>query len=261
MNYRVLFLISFLILAVGLGGLFFIPSSNDADSAVTQGEQATTIKEDKEQKLITTAVLVRDVAKGTLLQAEDYTLSDLTVDVDSPLVDKDLKDWLDSSANHSLQGFLVSENLSKDSFLSKNNIISPDDAKFLLSTVDSEHEVAYRVYIKSPEAYLLDTVLAGSSVSVFAQQTAKGFDSADRNELIKIIDNLLVLYSKKFSDEEIKNSGSQGVIGYITVKADANQVQKIYAVAKESKLIILPTNTEASTINHRGMFIRKLRGQ
>ncbi|WP_386695785.1 flp operon protein C [Lonepinella sp. MS14435] len=262
MNYRILFFISFLILAVGLGGLFLIPSSNESDSDVGLENQTTEIKEQgKEQKLITTAVLTRNVTKGSLLQAEDYTLSDLTVDIDSPLVDKDVKSWIDNSANHSLQGFLMSENLTKDSFLSKDNIISPDDTRFLLSSVDGKREVAYRIYVKPEDAYLLDTVLAGGSVSIFGQQTAKGFDSADRNELIKVIDNVLVLYTKKFSDNEIQRSDSKDFAGYITVKVEADQVQNAYSVAKESKLIVLPTNTEASTINHRGMFIRKLRGQ
>ncbi|VEI45930.1 flp operon protein C [Actinobacillus equuli] len=44
--------------------------------------------------MITTATLNRDVTKGTLIQAEDYTLSELTVPETSPMISSDLKAYL-----------------------------------------------------------------------------------------------------------------------------------------------------------------------
>ncbi|TDQ57639.1 pilus assembly protein CpaB [Mesocricetibacter intestinalis] len=261
MNYRVLFLISFLILGVGLGGLFFLPSSSEnTDTANTNQSAEAPVQETKPQKLITTAVLTRDLSKGSLLQAEDYALSELSVDEDNPLVENDLKQMLDAAGNQSVQGFLLNENMAQGSLLSKNTLISPQDPRFLLSTLDPKTEVAYRIYIASADAYLLDTVRVADNVAVFSQQTAKGVDSADRNELIKVIDKVSVLYSKAFSDEEAKAAGDGETVGYITVKADAAQVQKLYSVVKDAKLIVLPSEQQDS-VNHRGMFIRKLRGQ
>ncbi|MDU8924176.1 flp operon protein C [Pasteurellaceae bacterium LIM206] len=255
MNYRVLFFISGLIIAVGLGGLFFAPSSN-TDSTTEQTAEKTT--EEKEMQTITTATLTRDIKQGTLLRADDYVLSELTVDTDSALLNNDLKELIDNASHRSLQGFLVTENLQKDSLLSKNTVVSPEDPRFLVSSLNTNNEVAYRIYFKPSEAYLLDTVLNGSYVSIFGQQTATG-DNSNQDELVKIIDKVLVLQNKTFTEEESKAYDNQAV-GYIAVKIDAEQVQKLYSTDKEIKLIILPTDKTAPT-NHHGKFIKKLRGQ
>ena len=125
MNYRTLLIISLLILFVGVAGIMFLPSGDE-----TPAQQATAQvePEKKEEKLILVAQLKRDVNKGRLLQAEDYALNEMTVTVDSPLVSNDLRDL---SVNNSLQGFLVSENLSSGSFLSPKALLSPNDPGFI----------------------------------------------------------------------------------------------------------------------------------
>lgn len=196
-----------------------------------------------------------------MLQAEDYTLSELTVESDDALVNYDLKDLIQEADVNSLQGFLLTQNIQSGSLLSKNTLISPKDPHFLVSTIDPKQEVAYRIYVKSANRYILDTLQNGSYASIYSQQQAKGRDSADRTDLVKIIDKALVLYGKSYTAEEQEQAKNTDTVGYISMKLDANSVKELYSLAKDADLIVLPTNKEAAVTNHRGTFIRKLRGQ
>lgn len=77
---------------------------------------------------------------------------------DNPLVTNDLKDVILTAPSKSLQGYLVSENVKSGSLLSPDFIIAPNDSRFLLSNLDSRQEVAFRVYLRPDERYLLDSV-------------------------------------------------------------------------------------------------------
>lgn len=261
MNYRALFIISGLILAVGFWGLFFNSNSESANTENTNSQTTAqpVAKETKEQVLITTATLVKDVRKNTLLQAEDYTLNEISVNVDAELVRYNLKDLLKDTQMNSLQGFLVNQNVQSGSILSPDVLLSPKDPRFLVSSLDPRQEVAYRVFVKPQNAYILDTLQNGAQASIYSQQQAKGRDSADKTDLVKIVDNVQVLYSHTFTPEE-KDKNNDNFVGYISVKLHAAKAKEFYALARDADLVVLPVNKE-STTNHRGMFIRKLRGQ
>ncbi|MCX2961817.1 flp operon protein C [Rodentibacter caecimuris] len=265
MNYRMLFIISFLILAVGVGGILFIPSGNEGTNTnSTQSHSTEENQENKIEKLITLAELKRDVVKGTLLQADDYSLNEITVPENSPMAEYDLKEVIKDSST-TLQGYLVNENLQGGSLLSSSTIISPTDSKFLISSINTKQEVAFRININESERYLLDTVKGGDYVSICSQYFSSDDRGSirERSDLAKIADRVLVLQVRTFNDEEVKNSssGNTNTFGYISVKVNVEQVAKFYKLYKESKLILLPSEGRDKSSEHRGISIRKLRGQ
>lgn len=84
----------------------------------------------KPEKLITLAELKRDIQAGNLLQVEDYSLTEIKVTEDNPLINNDLTDVLALSKFKTLQGHLISENLKSGSLLSPSVVISPNDSRF-----------------------------------------------------------------------------------------------------------------------------------
>ncbi|MGC6247738.1 flp operon protein C [Bisgaard Taxon 45] len=263
MNYRTLFIISFLTLAIGIAGILFLPTDGGNTLAVDSSGQV--ISEEKPKKQIVLVELKKDIAKGTLLQSDDYVFSEITVAEDNPLVTNDLKNVIFAAPSKSLQGYLVSENVKSGSLLSPDFIVAPNDSRFLLANLDSRQEVAFRVYLRPDERYLLDSVKVGDSVSVYNQKIATGEENNhDRSELVRLSDKLLVLQVKEFLEDD-QNKGtyseyrSKDYIGFVSLKVNVEQVKHFYSLDKESKLIVLPAD-EKST-NHRGLFIRKLRGQ
>ena len=72
MNYRTLLIISVLTLAVGIGGIMFMPTgeenSESQQTSITNQQESQTEK--KPEKLILTSELRNDVDKGHLVQAD-----------------------------------------------------------------------------------------------------------------------------------------------------------------------------------------------
>ena len=268
MNYRALFLVSIFIIAIGLFGLFMMPStsetSDDTAEQTSTDSSVTTEAVEQNQKLIIVAQANRDVNQGVLLQAGDYSLNELNVAEDSPLAANDLKPIIEASKMQGLQGYLMAESIKAGSFISPNTVISPEDPRFLKSSLDPKQEVAYRIYIKESERYLLDTLASGEYVSIYSQQQDP---NSEKMNLFKVLDHILVLQINVFNPSDENNSGAQddfysrGYVGYISVRTNANHVKNFYALDKEAKLIALPSYVKDNEINYRGVYIRKLRGQ
>lgn len=256
MNYRILFLLAGVVLSIGIVGLFFLPVEEADEGQKNVPAQVANVPE----VVITTAVANKNLSKGNLLHADDYTLSTLTVEETSPLVQSNLQPFLEQTQSQTLQGFLLAENLTTGSLLSANQLIAPNDDRFLISSLDPSQEVAYRIYLEPSEQYILDTVRQGDSVSIFTQQQDLTRHNNDKKNLIKLVDNLTVLRLQTINAEGSENNQKPAHIGYVTVKIDAQKVQKFYALENRSKLVVLPSHHSEAT-NHRGSLIRKLRGQ
>ena len=275
MNYRTLLIISVLTLAVGIGGIMFMPTGGEN----TENQQTTIINqpepqtEKKPEKLILTAELKNDVDKGHLLQADDYVLNEISVVEDSPLIANDLRDAVVKNGIQGLQGYLMAENMRAGSFLSSKSIISPNDPRFFTSSLDPNQEVAYRVYIKAEDSYILHTISGGDYIAVYNQQIAgDSRNTYDRKDLVKVSGKVLVLQAKTFSASPDANApeaekaadgipNNQEYAGYVALKVTAEQAKKFYSLDRESKLVILPAESNTQDIDSRGVFIRKLRGQ
>lgn len=263
MNYRVLFFISFLILIIGIGGLLFMPSGEQVVVQQTSDGKVQPVEE-KPKKLITIAELKNDIGQGKLLQATDYVITEISVAEDSSLIANDLKEFLAASKNKNLQGYLMAENVKSGSFLLPTMLIAPDDPRFIISSLDPKQEVAYRIYVKAAERYILDTVIGGAIVSVYSQQESPIADN--KMDLIKVANNLKVLQVMTFTNDE-ENTGSKNddyskeYVGYINLKVTPEHIMNFYSLDKRSKLIVLPDSSVDENMNHRGVYIRKLRGQ
>lgn len=264
MNYRVLFFISFLILIIGIGGLLFMPSGEQVVVQQTADGQVQPVEE-KPKKLITIAELKSDIGQGKLLQATDYVITEISVAEDSSLIANDLKEFLAMSKNKNLQGYLMAENVKSGSFLLPTMLIAPDDPRFIISSLDPKQEVAYRIYVKAAERYILDTVIGGAIVSVYSQQENLD-NNGNKMDLIKVANNLKVLQVTTFTNDE-ENTGSKNddynkeYVGYINLKVTPEHVMNFYSLDKRAKLIVLPDSSVDENVNHRGVYIRKLRGQ
>ncbi|PJG83355.1 flp operon protein C [Caviibacterium pharyngocola] len=258
MNYRFLFTISFLILAVGLSGLFFmIPDDTAVKTEQTVEEQPVVVVKNT---TITLASLKKDLPKGALVQAEDYILSEKDVPENDPLVANDIKSLLQEQHNFSLQGFLVSENLQAGSMLSKERLVAPDDPRFLLFSLDPKQEVAYRLNIKPNNSYILDTLQIGQSVSLYSQQDHPYNDQLDTQDFVKLITDVPLLGRRAYTWEEQEKH--KGIAGYVTLKLNTEQVKTLYSLPKDAVVMVLPEDGKSkNSANHKGSFIRKLRGQ
>ena len=131
--------------------------------------------------------------------------------------------------------------------------------------------MAYRVYIRPEDAYILTTVSGGDYVSVFNQQIASDSrNSNERKNLIKVAPRVLVLQSKTFplpkDDEGNMRKPDDGFsseleyVGFIALKVTGAQAKNFYSLDKDSKLVVLPAENTSQYIDSRGTFIRKLRG-
>ena len=272
MNYRVLFLVSLVILVVGVIGLVVFPSGSgeetpQAEIAGQPDDTSAPAVEKPAERLITVAQLKRDIAQGTLLQAGDYELSELNVAEDSPLINNDLKSFFETSKTQSLQGYLMAESVKAESFITPAMVISPKDPRFLVSSLDPKQEVAYRIYVQAPERYILDTVNSGSYVSIYSQQNnGDSENNGERMDLVKLADNLLVLQVNIYEAQTEGNQGTENdnfrrdYLGYVNVKINAEQVKSLYTLDKTAKLIVLPTAVKDENINRRGALIRNIRG-
>lgn len=264
MNYRVLFLISLLVLAVGLGGLFMMPSqTNNVESTQPATSQTVVV----EKKTIKMAMANQDMPAGAILKQGDYQINELQVEEESPLIADDVTDLL-AQNSESLNGFLISDKASNGRFLAKATLISPTDERFLFYTVGKD-EVVYRVYIRLEHQFALDTLKSGDIVGIFAQQKDFNSDNADENRRFdKILQNLEVVKIDRFSDNKVegepeKPEALKDYAGYVSVRMKADKVKELLTLTKSRALVVLPEGdaTYDEVINKRGLSIRSLRGR
>lgn len=258
MNYRVLFIISFLIIGIGVSGLFLISSPDEG----TGKELSVKPEPEKEKIVITTARLNKPVEKGSLIQVSDYSLNELSVDIDDPLVNFNLHELIKASSHNGIQGYLILQNLEQGAFISPQNLLAPTDPSFLFSSINPSQEAAYKVYIDKSQSYILDTLLPGQYVSVYSRQDAENTLNPD---LLKIIDKSLVLYTQKYSDDKENNENPKKddeIVGDVSLKLSSEQIKQLYSLPKDNLLVLLPTASEKAPehINNKGVLIRKLRG-
>ena len=274
MNYRTLLIISVLVLIVGIGGIMFMPTEGDSseNQQTTTQPQPVPQPEKKPEQVILIAELKRDIDKGHLLQADDYVLSEVSVTEDSPLLNNNLKNVVTANGIQGLQGYLMAENMKAGSLLSDKTIIGPTDPRFFTSSLHPNQEVAYRIYLKPGDDYILNTIHGGDYVVIYNQQIANDSrNTYDRKELIKVSGKTLVLQARSFAEEAAKNpdteKSSDGIpknqeySGYIALKVTGEQAKKFYSLDQGSKLVMLPAENNDQNIDSRGVFIRKLRGQ
>ena len=275
MNYRVLFIISFLILGLGVAGLFWGPSeSNNQPAPQAQTTQALPVKkvEKSHKVVITTATALKDLTAGQLLAADDYKIKEISISVldsdpETPALEAYNLTKIGSSENNqqdeqktinSLQGFLITESLEKGSLINPQALIAPNDPAFILSSLDAKKEVAFVLPIHFADAFILKTLKAGEYVSVYSKQSGQGRDNQDKNVLVKVLDHILVLQINPLTAEQKEDKNNTNA-GNVVLKLPTAQAKELYSLPKNSSLMILPSEKVEKT-NSKGNFIRNLRG-
>lgn len=262
MNYRILFFISILILAIGVGGLFMMPTGQSEAVSPTDSTASPAQKEPK-KKNIKVAVARQSLSAGSILKEGDYQVSDMQVEEESVLMKDDVSDALVQN-NDSLNGLVISEPVLDGRFVPSQALIAPTDERFLFYTVDKD-EVIYRVYIRNENQFALDTLRSGDIVGLYALQKdlASGY-SDEQRRFDPVLQNLEVVKINRFVKDD-KNSALpefNDYAGYVSVRMKADQVKNVLSLTKSRSLLVLPqAETSTQPLNQRGLTIRSLRGK
>ena len=284
MNYRVLFIISFLILGLGVAGLFWGPDEPahkpTPKEISTNGELPINKKVIRSHKVvITTATALKDLKAGQILDSDDYAIKDITITVlDSAKkrpaleayslknifeqqgeqkIDKN-KEGSETQFIHSLKGFVITESIEKGSLINPKSLLAPNDPNFILSSLDSKKEVAFVVPIHFKDAFILKTLKAGDYVSIYSKQSGQDRANEDKNNLVKVLDHILVLQINRPTEEE-KEDKNNTTAGNVVLKLPTEQAKELYSLPKEASIMLLPS-AKAEETHSKGNFIRNLRG-
>ncbi|MCW9698099.1 MULTISPECIES: hypothetical protein [unclassified Avibacterium] len=275
MNYRVLFITAFLILIVGISGIFFYSSDNSSSQPqqtveVPQPEPeqpAVENRENNEKKKALFATVNKNIPRGHILKQQDIVFSELPIDENSVLMQYDLTSFLSGQENPEdkntedkrLRGFTVSQDVAQGDYLSPKILISPDDERFISYTIDPTREVAHTACIYDVDSSSLETLQAGDNVavSVFA-----GKDSnPNKVKFVPVFKSVKLLQIKKTPVTEESNKNELKTCAFkIRLKLEPAQLKTLYLAATENRLLILPENTDKQPIKQNGTLIRSLRG-
>lgn len=263
MNYRMLFIISLLIIGVGFGGLFMFDEQATTPTAL---ETTTTTPSPEsavvpEEKTIKVAVANHALKAGQILRKQDYHISEVRIDDLPQNSEKDLLRFFGEGEAISISGFLLKQDVAAGEQLNGEMLIAPKEAQFLIESV-SENEVALRLYIKVENQYLLDTLQAGQQVTLYSRLQDRKRDDGFFQD-IELQRNLNVLKIERFtqSDETPNESIYRNYVGYISLKMLAEQVRPLFRLPLNSELLALPQQDNLKKpVNRKGSFIRELRG-
>lgn len=261
MNYRMLFFISILIIGIGVGGLFMMEKQSAEVDVIPQTTDIQSAPPATENN-IKVAVANRALKAGDILRRQDYNL----VEVKSLPNNKaaDLMQFFSEGQTPSLDGFLLKQDIAAGEQINGDMLISPNDEQFFIESVD-KNEVAFRVYVKVENQFLLDTLKAGDIVSLYAQQPDYQASRENREGLRfdELLKNLMILKVERFiqNDETPQDSIYKNYVGYISLKMPAEQLLSIFKLPQKRDLLVLPKEDKPiKDINSRGLSIRALRG-
>ncbi|MGV6988679.1 hypothetical protein ACWA5Z_07240 [Testudinibacter sp. P80/BLE/0925] len=261
MNYRILFVISLIIIAVGFGGLFLI---GDQQPVVLEQNQSAVqpVAEAKKEKTITVALATTALEAGRILRKSDYSLREITVNADDEEMLQQLKtdvlSLFKADQPLSLEGFLLTENIEAGSRLNTDILISPNDSRFFFESLDNG-QVAYRVYIGNGHQFLLESLHAGNTATLYLQHINYQFsrENKDNRRVDEVVKNLEILTVERFQAE---SAVEKEYAGYVTLKMDTSDLLKIFRLPPGARLLPIPQEKSNTPINNRGIFIRTLRG-
>lgn len=261
MNYRLLFIISFLILGVGVVGLLFL-GKDDRPEVV---QQVLTPKVVYKDVVLTTATATRDIPKGTLIQPSDYKITNETLKLKegddnstaTPSLAFNLRQTIADGGTGSLLGFLAQENITKGSIIDPNSILSPKAENYILASLDPDTQLAYVLPINARNTFLLTTLKAGSKVSLYANfSEISPEQESPKGDLVKVVDYVTVL---KVNPPQKDKDQDQQSLGNIILKLSAKDLKNLYQLPRDIMLLPLPAK-EPQPIDSRGLLIRQLRG-
>ena len=266
MNHRMLFILSIVVIVVGVCGIFI---QNTQHQPVGVHKSESTRELAPEQKIMVAEAL-RDLKPYDILTAEDYRLISMRIS-------STMKDYRDISylSNKGLVGALVRNHVAKGAFIIPAEIISPTDSSFISASL-REGEVPFSLPIFSSGDYILSTTRSGDKMDVYIRLIevdrnkksdvglmGEGSSGAAKNTpqyvTMRLLNNVTVLESKRFDKK--KEDGQEKKrfthekeepIGSITLRLNQRQVVELIAVAKTGEFFLLPDGgTESAGVKVR----------
>ncbi|MFQ1048190.1 hypothetical protein [Avibacterium paragallinarum] len=258
MNYRVLFITAFLVLIVGVAGiLFYVPDDSVQSQASSEPVSTEEVKAEPvvvdEQQTILLVKANRNIKRGEILREYDITLSEKSISGNDEMLQNDFSELL--KEGKTLRSFAVTQDIVKEGYLSPQIVVSPEDERFLNYTVNPQAEVAYSLCIHSLDSDSLTTLKVGDNVALYAFTP----NETRKVKFVPLFNSVQLLQVQKTPVDE-ENKGATQTCAFTTrVKLHTEQVKKMYAIQLDSRLLLLPTDSEQPS-QHRGSFIRTLRG-
>lgn len=254
MNHRVLFILSIVVIVVGIGGILI---QNTQHQPVEDHKSESTRELASEQEIMVAEAL-RDLKPYDILTTEDYRL--ISMKISSTM--KDYRD-ISSLSNGGLVGALLRSHVAKGASIIPAEIISSTDPSFISASL-REGEVPFSLPILPDEDYILSTTRSGDKMDVYIRLIEvernkkndvglmdEGSSGAAKNTpqyaTMRLLNNVTVLESKRF--EKNKKEGQEknrfthekeDPIGSITLRLNQRQVVELMTVAKTGELFLLP---------------------
>ncbi len=256
MNNRVIFFISIVVIGVGIAGI-----------VLQERQPSNEIKKEKNvvsEHTILIAQALRDLQPYDIISPTDYKV----ISVSAP---KDVTDPRDitSVSDSSIRGYLVRNNISKDSYLSLSMLEAPSSADFAKHSLRSD-EMPYSLPISNSDDYLLSSTYTGDKVSIYIRLTEvdktkknnvglipEGSASADKElkkfVVSRIFKEITVLESKRFKVDENNKQSQYGrenaPIGVIVVRLNQKQLAELRVIEKAGELFIFPDGGDSQAIS------------
>lgn len=253
MNYRVLFVLSIIVICVGIGGIYM---QNKQSKIVYP-----LIEEKKEiENTIMVAEALRDLHRYDILTADDYKLTSLKISSSI----NDSRD-ISSISSGDIHGALIKNNVSKGMYLTPEIFVLSNSPDFASSSLRPD-ELPYSLKISSPDDYLLSAIKGGDRVSLFIRVieidksktsnvglVPEGSVSASREtpkySIIRLFRNLTILGSKRYEkNDKEKNKYNldkeEEFVGEIMIRLNQLQLAKLMTVEKTGEIFLLPEGSD-----------------
>ncbi|POT57845.1 hypothetical protein C3432_07840 [Citrobacter amalonaticus] len=239
---RKLVIVYILMILVGIVGIFIF-SKNEPDKDVQPLVQT---KQDEPSIEIQSVVLMKDLARGTILTADDYRIN--TIKKKESEVTTAERKAIKGLEN--IVGWALKSDLSKDSMVTLNNVAKPGTNEyfelFLLPG-----NVVYTFTLQSNENYLLDNVKTGTGVDIYLiygrevgrdmkENIVSPPTSVTGRSLKKVIANKRVLAINKAKQKEKDGIYTIAEGSQIIVELNNDDVKILRGLETGTKLALFP---------------------
>ncbi|MFS7242152.1 pilus assembly protein CpaB [Serratia proteamaculans] len=256
MNNRVIFFISIIVIGVGISGI-----------VLQEHQPKNEIQKEKNvesEHTILIAQALKNLQPYDIISPADYKV----ISVNAP---KDITDPRDitSVSDSSIRGYLVRNNISKDSYLSLSMLEAPSSPDFAKHSLRPD-EMPYSLSVSNSDDYLLSSTYTGDKVSLYIRLTEvdktkknnvglvpEGSASADKElkkfVVSRIFKEITVLESKRFKVDENNKQSQYGredtPIGVIVLRLNQKQLAELRVIEKAGELFIFPEGGDSQAIS------------
>ncbi|QHM73460.1 pilus assembly protein CpaB [Mixta intestinalis] len=249
MNHRMIFFLSIIVIGVGIAGIVLQKNQTPTKQSVASEQKVN------KSKVIIVAEAKRDLKAHDILRPEDYQLK--SVEINS--TGHDIRD-ISSVSTNGLDGFLLLNNLSKDSAILPEMVESPNSKDFIYRSLRSD-ELTYAYTVLPQEDYLLSSLSRGQQVSIYIRLTEVERDKKNAVGLVsegnsasskqlkkfaisKVTEPLTILDIRKEEkkDDQRKSYNRDEPVGSIILRMNQKQLARLRVVEKAGDILLFPAD-------------------